>query len=179
MSIFIVWGLQRIVDFFAAFDALAAWVNLGQWNSTSGATVYDHATAWVDTEHKGLYSAVVNYPGRVVFGGIAPGFDDYTEDWGGCQQRELPAAPDQRDPEVLKAQFDYFTSKKTKGIVLETWDDWTEGTEIEPDVTNGPKVLVQVRQGLTQLYGEPQNTTGDTALSNKWLTFGQKRNCSF
>jgi len=63
--------------------------------------------------------------------------------------------------------------------VFQTWDDWTEGSEIEPDVTGGPKVLVQVRQGLTKLYGEQQNTTGDQSLANKWINYGQKRNCSF
>jgi len=172
-------GQTENSGFFAGFDGLAAWINLGQWSSTSGATIYDHATAWVDLENKNLYANVGSYTGRVVFGGIAPGFDDYTENWGACTQRELPAAPDQRDPQVMSAEFDYYISKKTKGVVFQTWDDWTEGSEIEPDVTGGPKVLVQVRQGLTKLYGEQQNTTGDQSLANKWSNYGQKRNCSF
>ena len=51
------------------------------------------------------------------------------------KKKTQPTLPDNpRDPQVLNAHFAYFQTKGVKGIILETWDDWTEGTEFEPDV---------------------------------------------
>jgi len=164
--------------YFEAFDAIAPWINLGQWSDTKGSSVYNHALAWVAQEHQNLLDQVVHYPGRVVFGSASPGFDDYTMDWGDCKSRELPSPPNKpRDPSVLNAEFAFFKAKGIKGIVCQTWDDWTEGTAIEPDVVGGPTVLVQLRQQLGILYGEPSDPSGDARLAHRWLTYGQARNC--
>jgi len=175
---FYVIGTTENPSFFAAFDALLPWINLGQWADTSGANVTDHALAWVALEHAAIFDALSNYSGRVVFGGASPGFDDYTEDWGNCKPRELPSPPDKpRDPNVLDAEFEYFISKKIKGVLFETWDDWTEGSEIEPDVVGGPAVLLQVRQLLGKLFNEPPDPAGDQRLVDRWNNYGQARNC--
>ncbi|HEY2031041.1 MAG TPA: carboxypeptidase regulatory-like domain-containing protein [Myxococcales bacterium] len=172
-------GATENSSYFNAFDALAPWVNLGQWTSTSGATVYDHATAWVTKEHSNLFAAVGNFPGRVVFGGVAPGFDDYTKDWGACSERVLPTPPDAaRDANVLTAEFDFLKAKGVKGVVMETWDDWTEGSEFEPDVAAGTTTLIHLRQSLGNLYGEAADPTGDNTLSTRWTSYGQARNCA-
>ncbi|HUB06664.1 MAG TPA: hypothetical protein VMB50_06670 [Myxococcales bacterium] len=175
-------GATLNASFFAAFDALAPWVNLGLWGSATGSTEEARAAAWAGAETNGLVSAVDggSYPGRVVFAGVSPGFDDYTEDWGACTQREIP-----RDPALLQGQFDYLLAEKAsgawapRGVLLETWDDWTEGSEIEPDVTEGAAKLVQLRQLLGQLYGEPADPAGDAAIAARWATYGQARNCCF
>eukprot|EP01120_Amphizonella_sp_Union-15-10_P009773 TRINITY_DN3779_c0_g1_i1.p1 TRINITY_DN3779_c0_g1~~TRINITY_DN3779_c0_g1_i1.p1 ORF type:complete len:234 (-),score=37.56 TRINITY_DN3779_c0_g1_i1:40-741(-) len=169
---FYVIGTTENPSYFEYFDALCPWVNLEQWDIAKGSNVYDRAIQWVSSEHANLYGNVERYPGRVVFGGVAPGFDDYTKNWGECRTREIP-----RDPLLLQAQFDYLYSKSAKAVVLQTWDDWTEGTEFEPDVTSGPSELVHVRQLLRKLYGEPQNVTGDIVLEKRWLEYGQARNC--
>ncbi|MHB8419171.1 MAG: glycoside hydrolase family 71/99 protein [Myxococcales bacterium] len=169
-------------SFFTAFDALAPWVNLGLWTGATGATEEARAQAWAKSETDGLVSAVNggSYPGRVVFAGITPGFDDYTENWGACQQREIP-----RDAAVLQGQFDYLLAEQAigawqpKGVLLETWDDWTEGSELEPDVVEGAAKLVQLRQLLGQLYGEALDPAGDQAIAARWADFGQARNCCF
>ncbi|MFL5312759.1 MAG: carboxypeptidase regulatory-like domain-containing protein [Myxococcales bacterium] len=166
-------------SYFGAFDALAPWISTSQWGTTSGATVYDHATSWTAKRHSGLLANVGAFGGRVVFGGAAPGFDDYTKNWGACTERQLPTPPDQpRDPAVLQAQFDYFKAHGLRGVVLETWDDWTEGSEFEPDVANGTGTLVQLRQLLGSLFGDASDPAGDTRLSNRWTSYGQARNCA-
>jgi len=176
---FYVIGSAEDGSFFNAFDAIAPWINLGQWSDTSGSNVTTHALAWVAQEHESLFSVVDSYPGRVVFGGASPGFDDYTEDWGNCKPRCLPTPPDSpRDPHVLEAEFDYFIEKNIKGILFETWDDWTEGTHIEPDVVDGPAVLLQCRQLLGKLFNEPPNPVGDQELVDRWNNYGQARNCN-
>ena len=64
-----------------------------------------------------------------------------------------------------------------RGVVLETWDDWTEGTEFEPDVAGGPSVLVSLRRQLGALAGEPADPAGDARLAVRWTSYGQARNC--
>jgi len=158
--------------YFEVFDALAPWTGLGQWGTTSGSTVYEHAYNWANEKHINLIDSVGKYPGRVVFGGANPGFDDYTRDWGKCNNRELP-----RSLDLVQATFDYLTAKGIKGVVLETWDDWTEGHEWEPDVVEGPAYLVKARQGLGKVAGDAPDPAGDQRLAARWNTYGQARNC--
>jgi hypothetical protein len=165
--------------YFEPFDALSPWVNLGVWDGAKGASLHDRAIAYQTQMHAGLLSEVGKHPGRVVFGSAAPGFDDFTMDWGACRAREIP-----RDPQVLAGQLDHLASlKKTgtdlRGLVLETWDDWTEGTEFEPDVEGGTEKLVQLRQLLGTLYGDPADPKGDARLDARWMGFGQPRSCCF
>ena len=163
-------------DAFQAFDALAPWVNV-DWTSSSGATVRQHAASYAAALHQALHAAVSAYPGREVFGGVSPGFDDWTENWGACAERQLPPG-DPRDPQMLLGEFDYLLSQKAKGVILETWDDWTEGTEFEPDVLDGTNMLVSLRDNLGRLYGEPSDPLGDQRLNTRWTGYGQARDCS-
>lgn len=163
-------------EYLAAFDALAPWVQL-DWSSTSGPDLRSHARAYAAGLHDTLYANLGLYPGRVVFGGVSPGFDDFTEDWGVCTERQLPPGQP-RDPDFLSGQFDYLQSRAAAGVILETWDDWTEGTEFEPDVAGGTAELVALRQRLGELYGEPADPAGDARLDQRWTQYGQARNCA-
>ncbi len=166
--------------YFAAFDALSPWVNLGLWGSAQGANLHDRAVDYATKMHAQLLAALPSNPGRVMLGGVAPGFDDFTENWGACQAREIP-----RDPDVLAGQMDYLGSlvqTKTydvRGVIWDTWDDWTEGTELEPDVVDGPAKLLQFKQSLGTLFGEAADPSGDQALAQRWLGYGQARSCCF
>jgi MYXO-CTERM domain-containing protein len=162
--------------FFEALDGISPWIQL-DWASTSGSTVRAHAQAWTAAMHDPLYGAIAQYPGRVVLGAATPGFDDYTENWGGCSERQFPPG-DARDPQVLLGEFDYFKAKGTTGLVMETWDDWTEGSEFEPDVAGGTSMLVSLRDQLGALYGEAADAPGDQRLADRWTSFGQARNCT-
>jgi hypothetical protein len=166
-------------DYFNAFDALMPWLQQGDiWtNGSSGSTVRKHAENWAAKLHDPLFAALPSYPGRVVFGGMTPGFDDYTMSWGGHVERQLPTG-DPRDPQLLLGEFDYFKAKNVKGLIGETWDDWTEGSHFEPDVVGGAALLVEMRQQLASLFGEPQDPAGDAKLSTQWSTYGQTRNCT-
>jgi len=162
-------------SYFAAFDALSPWVNLGIWNGAQGATLHDRAMDYGKKLHAQIVAALAANPGRVMFGGVAPGFDDFTQDWGQCTAREMP-----RDPDVLAGQMDYLASVGgVRGVIWDTWDDWTEGTELEPDVVDGPAKLLQFKQLLGALYGEPADPAGDQALASRWLGYGQARSCCF
>jgi hypothetical protein len=157
-----------------AFDALAPWLNLGVWGSATGADLHARAVDYATKLHAALLGAVAQYPGRVVFGGVNPGFDDFTEGWGQCTMREMP-----RDPALLAGQLDWLASQHIEHVMLETWDDWTEGSEFEPDVTDGPAKLLELRAGLGALFGEAADPAGDHALAQRWNGYGQARNCCF
>jgi cytoskeletal protein CcmA (bactofilin family) len=166
------------IGLFSAFDGLSPWINLGIWDGTSGSTVNAHAQAYAQRLHQNLIANVP--PGKVVFGGVGPGFDDFTNSWSGpCQSRQLPrpseAAP--RNPAVLAGMIDYLKTTSIRGVILQTWDDWTEGSQLEPSVEEGPSRLVLLRQKLGELYGDAPDAAGDSALSARWQNYGQARNC--
>src|SRR5262249_33320040 len=48
-----------------------------------------------------------------------------------------------------------------------------------PDVVGGTEKLVQLRQTLGALYGDPVDPAGDTRLDMRWKAFGQPRSCCF
>ena len=166
-------------QYFQAFDAISPWLNLDIWASSKGASLHDRAVDYGKRMHGGLIAALAKYPGRVVFGSATAGFDDYTMDWGACRAREIP-----RDAEVLAGQLDALIAEKKsgadlRGLVFQTWDDWTEGSEFEPDVTEGTAKLVQLRQLIGAFHGEPLDKTGDDALDARWRSYGQARSCCF
>jgi len=162
--------------YFAAFDALAPWVDPSYWwQHTSGATVRAHAAAYAKALTQPLLSAAP--AGRVVFGDIAPGFDDFTEEWGKCVVRELPAG-DPRDLDLMRGIVDYLSSAKIQGVVMTTWDDWTEGTFFEPSVEEGTSKLVTLRQSLGALFGDAQSASGDAALDARWRHYGKPNTCA-
>jgi MYXO-CTERM domain-containing protein len=167
---------------FDAFDALAPWIELGAWDPSTSEPVRSLAASYAQSIHQGALSAVSGHPGRVVFAGLHPGFNDFTEDWGACSERTIPhvgqgAGP--RDLDFLEGMFDWAVATGgLQGALLATWDDWTEGSYFEPDLTDGPERLVRLRNRLGELYGEAADPPGESRLRNRWTDYGQARGCS-
>lgn len=44
-----------------------------------------------------------------------------------------------RDPDVLAGQMDYLGTQQMRGVVLDTWDDWTEGSGLSPTSRKDPR----------------------------------------
>ena len=184
---FYVIGVSDGADSFTAFDALAPWLGASSYHASS--TIYGDSFAHARARHQALIDGVGAYPGRLVFGGVTPGFDDWTRNWSGpCQERRLPTTSP-RDPQFLAAQRDFFTQCKQgvactaahsgydfRGFVGETWDDWTEGSEFEPDVAGGASALVGLRQLIGSVFGDPADAAGDTRLAQRWASYGEARN---
>ena len=176
-------GTATSPGFWAAFDGLSPWINLGVWDATSGATPYDHAFAYAQQLHAKLLAHVP--AGKTVVAGVAPGFDDFENGWtpdaatGLCTSRQIPRVGEAppRDPAVLAAMIDFAAANGLHGVTLQTWDDWTEGSFLEPSVEEGTAKLVQLRQKLGDLFGDVQDAAGDAALAARWANYGQARNC--
>lgn len=155
------------------FDAVAPWVNLVAWSMTnSSLPLYNRTLAWMKLVYDPILSS--NIPtGRVIMGGLAPGFNDFTQSWGACQIRTIP-----RHYDVMRAQLDYFSAHSIRHLFIYTWDDWTEGSQFEPDVLNGTTFLLLLRQMITSFYGEAQSAEGDAKLVSRWSNYPQLRNCT-
>ena len=166
-------------EYFGAFDALSPWVAPSSyWPNTSGATVEAHAVAYAKALHADLFDNVPS--GHVAFGNVAPGFDDFTEEWGQCVQRQMPPPSEAkpRDLDVIRGTVSYLKTQGVKGVLISTWDDWTEGTFFEPSIEEGTTELVTLRQQLGILYGDTQSASGDTALGQRWNQYGKTYPCS-
>jgi MYXO-CTERM domain-containing protein len=167
---------------FDAFDALAPWIELGVWDGASTTPVRTLAASYAQSLHQGARTAVASHPGRVVFAGVHPGFNDFTESWGACTARTVPAAGQgvgPRDPDFLDGMMDWVVSTGGfQGVLLATWDDWTEGSYFEPDVIDGPDRLVRLRNRLGELYGDAADAAGETRLRDRWTGYGVVRGCN-
>jgi len=187
---FYVIGVSDGPDSFAAFDALAPWTGTSSYVVKPGRGTYGDSFAHAVARHQALIDSVGKYTGRLVYGGITPGFDDFTRNWTStCKERQMPPnAP--RDPQLLAAQMDFFAGCKQgsactaathaydfRGFLGETWDDWTEGSEFEPDIHEGPAKLVQLRGLFGKVFGDPYpDAAGDGRLAARWTGYGEARN---
>lgn len=155
------------------FDAIAPWIDYVAWSMTnSSLPLYNRTIAWLNLVYKPILSSNIS-TGRVIMGGLAPGFDDYTQSWGACQIRKIT-----RHYNVMRAQLDYFTLHSIRHLFIYTWDDWTEGSHFEPDTLNGTTFLLLLRQMITSFYGDIQNPDGDNKLVSRWTNYPQLRNCT-
>ncbi len=82
-----------------------------------------------------FYSQAVQTPGRVVFGSAYKGFNDALAPWG------LDRIVSQRCGQTWLATFAeiakfYSAAKQLSGLQLVTWNDYEEGTAIEPGIDN-------------------------------------------
>ena len=171
----------NFADFFGRFDALSPWINLDQWDATSGATVHDHAVAYARLLHSKFLGAVP--AGKVVIGQAGPGFDDFTlgQTATTCVERQIPRPTEAppRDPGVLDGMTDYLAGDpRVRGVILATWDDWNEGSHLEPSVEEGTTKLELLRDKLQILFGDPADGA-DLALRQRWTNYGQARTCNF
>jgi len=155
---------------FSVFDAIAPWTeaDYGLTNPT-----YAQAYSWAQNKHEPFIQGAAKFTGRVAFGSIIPGFDDYTMDWGKCKARVM-----ERNPIYIQAAADFLQQSKVTTNLALTWDDWTEGHHFEPDVNNGTFILVTLKQGLGKIAGESEDPVGDKALNARWVSYGQARNCN-
>ncbi|WP_422362192.1 endo-1,3-alpha-glucanase family glycosylhydrolase [Reichenbachiella sp.] len=100
-----------------------------------------------------------NKPYSFSGGGVWPGFDDRKNtSWGGDRliSRSGGATYDSTWNYIHKYQGEV----PMKYVMVETWNDWNEGTEIEPSVEYGFQNLVQTESNILKLKGEERS--GDT-----------------
>lgn len=126
------------------------------WDKTNGSN-------WGKAYLQWFYSTINNYKTQLDFacGGVWPGFDDRPNTaWGGNRWME------RKDGEIYNGTWNlangYSGTLPLKWIIIETWNDWNEGTEIEPSVEDGYKYLQLTHNNINTFKGT--NTALDTSV---------------
>lgn len=148
----LIWNtLDGAEDNVELVDAYYPWVQPGaQWDKKNG-------LIWGKDYLDYYYSKVneINRENKFGFtcGGVWPGFDDRKNtSWGGdrLMQRQNGIVYDSTWSYILS----YNKPLPLKFVVIETWNDWNEGTEIEPSIEDGYKYLELTIKNVNRLKGK-------------------------
>ncbi len=164
---------------FGAFeftDAISPSFDLQNYETQSGSNMVK-AREWAKDKHQPFFDEAVNWPGRVVFGNIIPGFDDWTKQWGDGVDRQIP-----RGVDTIEGQFTGLEQLRTAGdavagILLATWDDYTEGTVWEPTISEGVTLLEKMTTEIADYKGETIVPADTTTWSSAWNISNTVRLC--
>jgi hypothetical protein len=114
----------------AAFDGYYAWVHPGAkgWSSDG--------SEWGEEYLAGFYRKMRRkYPEKILVGGVWPGFDDSKASWS------LNRHMDRRCGKTFEDTLRVFQENNTSAtpmpfLLIATWNDYEEGTEIEDGVAH-------------------------------------------
>jgi PKD repeat protein len=128
------------------------------WQRTTLTNPYDMSLGYLDT----YYGTAVSNPSRISFGSGYPGFNDTDARWTGnrilhrqCGSTWLTT--------VAEANKYYSTSRQFPFLQVVTWNDYEEGTAIEPGIDNCLDVYAQM-SGST-LYWSLNGTGSPSTVS--------------
>lgn len=126
------------------FDGLYAWVNPGHggWSRDG--------SHWGQDYLESFYSRMTSeYPDKIAVGAAWPQFDDTKANWS--QNRHISARCGKTFADTLRAFRRYYNDRNPLPFMLvETWNDYEEGTAIEPGVNTclaGTNVASAAAQG--------------------------------
>lgn len=121
---------DRIVDFIRELDATTTWVAGGAWGEDNSAT-WDEVLPWVEQDFQGHREFTGEHDMEFI-PTVFPGFDDRPNTcWG--SDRYTPRSLD-GFTSLLELAEEYRT---TPMVDIATWNDWTEGSQIEPGSFRG------------------------------------------
>jgi len=112
------------------FDGFYAWVHPGRegWSSDG--------SNWGRQYLESFYSKMVSdYPGKIAVGAAWPGFDDSRAGWS--RNRRMNPRCGKTFEESLRLYRRYYDdARPLPFLLIVTWNDYEEGTAIEPGVPN-------------------------------------------
>jgi hypothetical protein len=121
-----------------SFAGYYAWVHPGRKGWAADGS--DWGEQYLETFYKSMKD---NYPGKIAVGAAWPGFNDALASWG--LNRHMDARCGSTFEKTLRLYHQYYDDANPLPFLLvETWNDYEEGTAIErPDIT-GCKTSVEV-----------------------------------
>jgi hypothetical protein len=142
----------------AAFDGFYAWVA-----ATDGAWDPSYGTEWGEAYLDWFYATMssAGYSGKIAVGGAWPGFDDSLAPWG---KKRFMA---RRGTATYDATMGMAREGRVPFIMIETWNDFEEGSDIE----FGKEMLVDMDEGspLDLIRSSPLRVTWGAARSDTVL----------
>jgi hypothetical protein len=119
--------------------------------------------AWSEEAYNWFLENKTNGPARVAapmfFGSVFPGFND-TPVWGWSGN---PRIGPRYDGKRFEKMWEMSIAANLDLVQVVTWNDWNEGTQIEPADTYGFKYLEITKRRAAEYRGEPDKVP-DTAL---------------
>jgi len=112
-------------EFSAAFDGLYAWVHPG--GNGWAADGSDWGQFYLESFYSNMKS---KYPGKILMGASWPGFDDSRAPWGLHRRMNARCGQTLADTRELYHHY-YSDSAPLPFLLIETWNDYEEGTAIE------------------------------------------------
>lgn len=110
------------------FDGFYAWVNPGKggWQA--------NGSNWGEVYLDRFYRTMVTqYPNKIAVGGAWPGFNDSKASWS--QNRKMDARCGQTFNDTMRMFRRYYTAdRQLPFLMIETWNDYEEGTDIEKGI---------------------------------------------
>ena len=164
-----VWPRSKKTDWKAVRDHLGSWASppilINEFSETPYAAQFDGFYAWVQPGHQGWQKDGSNwgrdyldyfyrtmkkrYPDKIAVGAAWPGFNDRRASWS--QNRYMDARCGKTFEESLRLFRSYYTSSDPLPfLMVETWNDYEEGTAIE----RGINVCSGKQQGGINTAGE-------------------------
>ena len=110
------------------FDGFYAWVNPGKqgWQPNGS----DWGQQYLDNFYKTM---VTQYPDKIAVGAAWPGFNDSKASWS--RNRKMDSRCGQTFNDTLRMFRRYYTPEhQLPFLMIETWNDYEEGTDIEKGV---------------------------------------------
>ncbi len=130
---YIVWN-QIEADAAPYVNSFFPWVQPGgEWNGVNWGKVY---LDWFYPEFD-YYTSQLDF----ATGGVWAGFDDRSNGCWGDRTRWIDRQDGWVYDETWKYVNEYSGDLPLDWVVIETWNDWNEGTEIEPSIEYGYKFL--------------------------------------
>jgi len=112
-------------EFATAFDGYYAWVQPGEKGWTSNGS--DWGEQYLETFYKNMKN---KNPGKIAMGAAWPGFDDTQAPWS--LNRHMDARCGKTFADTLQLYRRYYdNSAPLPFLLIETWNDYEEGTAIE------------------------------------------------
>ncbi|HZP17448.1 MAG TPA: hypothetical protein VFB00_05760 [Terriglobales bacterium] len=121
------------------FDGYYAWVHPGKaWDPKGG--------DWGKEYLERFYEKTQRRPGKIVVGGIWPGFNDTRASWS--LNRHMDRRCGETFEDTLKVFHRYNNPERPiPFLLIATWNDYEEGTQIETGVSDCQGQKTQVAQG--------------------------------
>lgn len=111
-----------------SFDGFYAWVNPGKQGWHSGGSNWGED--YLDNFYKTM---ITRYPDKIAVGAAWPGFDDSKASWS--QGRKIDARCGRTFSDTLRLFRRYYDQQRPLPfLMIETWNDYEEGTAIERGV---------------------------------------------
>jgi len=162
---FLLVGSEPVLDYYPPFSAFWQWVYPGVDLTTE--SQYD----WIFYRDDLLRQSSAGHPDSFYAAGVWPGFDD-TGVWGwGGGPRILDRRDGQTYEDTWRAAFD----TQAPWIVIATFNDWNEGTIIEPSLEFGYEYAIMTQNFVERFKGVSLDDNLMQQITEQYLaTYGRR-----